>query len=145
MHEGEGSLYMFWRREERRRAAAAESIAELIHEARGGGSPDDEPAEPATDAEGRALIRRRYRYVGQVQGVGFRWTSQRIAGSLGLAGWVRNEDDGSVTLVLQGTQDQLGAFASQLAETLSRYARYTVADRQDEPVRAGETAFKVRY
>lgn len=136
---------MFWRREERRGAAAAESIADLIREARGGGSPDEAPEEPPRDAEGRALIRRRYRYVGQVQGVGFRWTSQRIANALGIAGWVRNEDDGSVTLVLQGTQDQLGAFATKLAETLSRYARYTVAGREDEPVRAGETVFKVRY
>ncbi|WP_321971282.1 acylphosphatase [Paratractidigestivibacter sp.] len=138
---------MFWRREERRGAAAAESIANLIHEARGGGSPDPEPAPdvPVLNESGEALIRRRYRYVGQVQGVGFRWTSQRVAGTLGLTGWVRNEEDGSVTLVLQGTQEQLGAFATKLAENMARYARYTVADREDEPVDARETQFKVRY
>ena len=138
---------MFWRRDERRGAAAAESIADLIREARGGGSPDPEPegGVPLVNESGEALVRRRYRYVGQVQGVGFRWTSQRIAGTLGLTGWVRNEDDGSVTLVLQGTQDQLGAFATKLAETLSRYARYTMADRADEPVDARETKFSVRY
>ena len=130
---------MFWRRDEHRRAAAAESIADLIREARGGGSPDPEPVAPTTDADGNLILRRRYRYVGEVQGVGFRWTSQRIAGALGLTGWVRNEDDGSVTLVLQGSHDQLGA------ETLARYARYTVADRVDEPPIAGETDFRVRY
>ncbi len=136
---------MFWRRDEQRRAAAAESIADLIREARGGGSPDPEPVAPTTDADGNLILRRRYRYVGEVQGVGFRWTSQRIAGALGLTGWVRNEDDGSVTLVLQGSQDQLGAFATRLAETLARYARYTVADRIDEPPIASETDFRVRY
>ncbi len=135
---------MFWRREERRGAAAAESIADLIREARGGGSPDPEP-EAVVNESGEALIRRRYRYVGQVQGVGFRWTSQRIAMSLGVTGWVRNEDDGSVTLVLQGTQEQLGAFATKLAENLSHYARYTMADRADEPVDSRETKFSVRY
>ena len=135
---------MFWRREERRGTAAAESIADLIREARGGGSPDPEP-ETAVNESGEALIRRRYRYVGQVQGVGFRWTSQRIAMSLGVTGWVRNEDDGSVTLVLQGTQEQLGAFATKLAENLSHYARYTMADREDEPVDSRETKFSVRY
>jgi acylphosphatase len=135
---------MFWRREERRGAAAAESIADLIREARGGGSPDPEP-EAAVNESGETLIRRRYRYVGQVQGVGFRWTSQRIAMSLGVTGWVRNEDDGSVTLVLQGTQEQLGAFATKLAENLSHYARYTMADREDEPVDSRETKFSVRY
>lgn len=135
---------MFWRREERRGAAAAESIADLIREARGGGSPDPVP-EAVVNESGEALIRRRYRYVGQVQGVGFRWTSQRIAMSLGVTGWVRNEDDGSVTLVLQGTQEQLGAFATKLAENLSHYARYTMADRADEPVDSRETKFSVRY
>lgn len=135
---------MFWRREERRGAAAAESIADLIREARGGGSPDPVPEAVVNDS-GEALIRRRYRYVGQVQGVGFRWTSQRIAMSLGVTGWVRNEDDGSVTLVLQGTQEQLGAFATKLAENLSHYARYTMADRADEPVDSRETKFSVRY
>ena len=58
---------------------------------------------------------------------------------------MRNEDDGSVTLVLQGSQDQLGAFATRLAETLARYARYPVADRVDEPPIASETDFRVRY
>ena len=135
---------MFWRREERRGAAAAESIADLIREARGGGSPDPEP-EAVVNESGEALIRRRYRYVGQVQGVGFRWTSQRIAMSLGVTGWVRNEDDGSVTLVLQGTQEQLGAFATKLAENLSHYARYTMADRADEPGDSRETKCSVRY
>lgn len=69
-----------------------------------------------------ALRRTRYRFVGQVQGVGFRWTSSRIASGLGLTGWVRNEYDGSVTCVLQGTDAQIGAFFSQLADMMHRYA-----------------------
>ena len=138
---------MFWRRDEQRKTAAAESLAALIREARGGGSEDPEPAGGAvtTNADGDVLLRRRYRYVGQVQGVGFRWTSQRVAKELGITGWVRNEDDGSVTLVLQGTQDQLGAFATKLANNLTSYARYTVSDRQDEPVVSGEKDFRVKY
>ena len=138
---------MFWRRDEQRKTAAAESMAALIREARGCGSDDPEPlgATVTTNADGDVLIRRRYRYVGQVQGVGFRWTSQHIAGSLGITGWVRNEDDGSVTLVLQGTQDQLGAFATKLAENLARYARYTVSDREDEPIVSSEKDFRVKY
>jgi acylphosphatase len=39
---------------------------------------------------------------GRVQGVGFRFYTQRKARELGLAGWVRNCRDGSVEAVIQG-------------------------------------------
>lgn len=89
--------------------------------------------------------RTRYRFVGQVQGVGFRWTASRVASSLGLEGWVRNECDGSVTLVLQGTDDRIGAFFSRFAESMHAWARYTIDSRLDEPPVAGEKGFSVRY
>ncbi len=42
-------------------------------------------------------------FTGMVQGVGFRWTTQALARQSGVAGWVRNEDDGNVSCELQGT------------------------------------------
>ena len=53
------------------------------------------------------LARRRFRFYGTVQGVGFRWQARHAAEGLGLTGWVRNEYDGSVTLELQGGDGQL--------------------------------------
>lgn len=46
---------------------------------------------------------------GRVQGVGFRAFTRRSARDLGLAGWVRNERDGSVRLVVEGARDDLEA------------------------------------
>ena len=44
---------------------------------------------------------------GIVQGVNFRWFTQRRAADLGLVGYVRNRSDGSVEFVAEGTRDAL--------------------------------------
>lgn len=51
---------------------------------------------------------------GQVQGVGFRFAAVRRAHELGVTGWVRNQDDGSVQVLLQGNIDQIDAMLSWL-------------------------------
>jgi acylphosphatase len=44
---------------------------------------------------------------GIVQGVNFRWFTQRRAVELGLVGYVRNHTNGSVEFVAEGTRDAL--------------------------------------
>ena len=46
---------------------------------------------------------------GRVQGVGFRWHTVRQATALELAGWVRNQPDGSVRIVAEGERPALEA------------------------------------
>jgi acylphosphatase len=50
------------------------------------------------------VIRRRVTVSGRVQGVFFRETVRRRAESARLAGWVRNNSDGSVEVVFEGEQ-----------------------------------------
>jgi acylphosphatase len=49
-----------------------------------------------------------------VQGVGFRWFVEKTAVSIGVRGWVRNEDDGRVHVYAVGTPDQLNELAGHL-------------------------------
>lgn len=44
---------------------------------------------------------------GRVQGVFFRAATQQEARKLGITGWVRNCDDGSVELVARGSQEAI--------------------------------------
>lgn len=51
-----------------------------------------------------AEVRRRMRFHGSVQGVGFRYTANYLAQSLRLTGWVKNEYDGTVLMEVQGRE-----------------------------------------
>jgi acylphosphatase len=51
------------------------------------------------------LVRRRVIAHGRVQGVFFRDTTRRAAESRGVAGWVRNREDGAVEAVFEGHSD----------------------------------------
>lgn len=46
---------------------------------------------------------------GTVQGIGYRHGMVVAANGLGVTGWVRNRDDGSVEAVVQGNAEQLAA------------------------------------
>lgn len=51
---------------------------------------------------------------GLVQGIGFRWTTQMIAQELGITGTVKNNPDGSVSIVAQGEELPLEHFIKKI-------------------------------
>ena len=55
-----------------------------------------------------------FRVRGRVQGVGFRYFVEYSAKALGIRGWVRNVDDGSVEVYASGTTGQLSELAGLL-------------------------------
>lgn len=52
-------------------------------------------------------MRTRVRFIGLVQGVGFRATARDCARRLHVVGWVRNEEDGSVLMEAQAPEQTL--------------------------------------
>ena len=75
----------------------------------------------------------RYVVTGRVQGVGFRWFVEREARILGLNGWVRNRENGSVEVLASGTREQLAALHKKLREgpRASRVDNVDVTDMPD--------------
>ena len=55
-------------------------------------------------------MRVRIKVFGQVQGVFFRSNAKDVAEKLGLVGWVKNNPNGSVETLAQGTKENLGKF-----------------------------------
>lgn len=72
---------------------------------------------------------------GRVQGVGFRDFTLKKALSLSVVGWVKNQDDGSVTFVAQGENDAIEILLESL-KVGPQYARVDNLEvypyRQDE-------------
>lgn len=60
---------------------------------------------------------------GRVQGVGFRYSTQHEARRLGLKGYVKNKDDGSVEVVASGEQEQVEQLMAWLNAGGPRSAR----------------------
>jgi acylphosphatase len=58
--------------------------------------------------------RRTVHYSGHVQGVGFRFTADRIAGRFDVAGFVKNLPDGRVLVVVEGEPRELDRFLAEV-------------------------------
>lgn len=67
-------------------------------------------------------------FAGQVQGVGFRFTAQRVAMRYRLTGFVRNTSDGRVEMLLQGRAEDIDYAIEDLQQT------FAVRDTQVEQV-----------
>lgn len=80
---------------------------------------------------------------GRVQGVGFRWFVEREAHMLQIAGWVRNNPDGTVEVLAQGTREQLAGLHSRLREG-PRAARVDDVEVADAELVKGLSSFNVQ-
>ena len=89
------------------------------------------------------VIRRHYRFYGDVQGVGFRWHARNAADAAGASGWVRNEPDGSVCMELEGQQEQIDAVLDHIcSDPWIRVDHMEVTELA--PLRS-ECGFRVRF
>ena len=79
---------------------------------------------------------------GRVQGVGFRHFTAMAARAHGVAGWVRNEADGSVRGEVEGEDAAVQAFLAEVRAG-PRFARVDEVATRDLAVQ-GDSVFNVR-
>lgn len=82
--------------------------------------------------------------VGRVQGVGYRYSTQRVGTELGLAGWVRNRPDGTVEIWAQGNDAEVDRLVEFLGTgpPACRVTSLIVNDTDPDP---GLSGFGVRW
>ena len=89
------------------------------------------------------MIRKRIVFSGWVQGVGFRYRARHAAELLGATGWVRNEYDGSVTMEIQGTEEQIDGVIQAIER--GRYVKIENMDVRTIPVVPHEQEFWTKW
>lgn len=80
---------------------------------------------------------------GRVQGVGFRYTMQSNATSLGLSGWVRNLDNGNVDMEVEGDEHALNKFILKMNEG-NRFINVNDYAIKEIPIE-NDKQFKIKY
>lgn len=88
------------------------------------------------------LVRRRVLVTGRVQGVWFRQFTCEQGRARSLAGWVRNNPDGTVEAVAEGPRDAVDGWLAALHEG-PPLARVLSVDVRDEPASSPLGEFRV--
>ncbi|MBX6312285.1 MAG: acylphosphatase [Isosphaeraceae bacterium] len=88
--------------------------------------------------------RRRVYYRGRVQGVGFRYTTYRLAQGFAVSGSVRNLEDGRVELIAEGEPGELDAFQDAIQREFADEIRDIEVIREP-PSHPPPSGFSIRH
>ena len=91
------------------------------------------------------MIRIAAHYVGEVQGVGFRYKTSRIAERFAVAGYVMNLPDGRVKLVVEADRKDADAFLTAVLESLGGNIAHVEQDVGPSTGEFGSPSAKGRF
>uniref|UniRef100_A0A7C4QHJ1 acylphosphatase n=1 Tax=Schlesneria paludicola TaxID=360056 RepID=A0A7C4QHJ1_9PLAN len=87
------------------------------------------------------MERRRFRVFGRVQGVGFRYTSARLAARFPVTGTVQNLPDGTVQLEVQGVPQDIAAYLASVQDHFA--GNITHVETVSLPILPEEAGFSI--
>lgn len=80
-------------------------------------------------------------FSGSVQGVGFRYATQRAAGAYAVTGWVRNRSDGRVEALIEGREPEIEEMLRDLESEMGAYI--SRRERTWEPYKGERQTFSI--
>lgn len=88
-------------------------------------------------------VRKLAHFSGNVQGVGFRYSTCSIAARFAVTGYVKNLADGRVELVVEGASSEVEALLTEMQQRMDRYIRRVQV--QDEQATSEFSDFGIAY
>ena len=88
-------------------------------------------------------IAKQFFFTGRVQGVGFRYSTKRLAMGFDVIGWVRNLEDGRVELQVMGDEGELADFIEEIHNSPLGHHIQEQEERLIAPL-DGVTGFTIR-
>ncbi len=85
------------------------------------------------------------RIYGKVQGVFVRANAQEKASELGLTGWVRNEEDGTVLIIAEGQEVRMKEFLNWFQDGGPEFAEIDKIDVEWKKGTGEFNSFKIMY
>jgi acylphosphatase len=89
------------------------------------------------------MERRTYLFSGQVQGVGFRYTTHNIAQRHNVFGYVRNLPDGRVELVMEGEEREMDGVVQDVRQRMAGYVKNI--ESQATPATGEFERFRIKH
>lgn len=89
------------------------------------------------------MVRKRFRFTGRVQGVGFRTRAKYAARGMYITGWVKNEWDGSVVMEVQGPEKAIDQMLIMINK--SDYIQIDSIESENIPLVEEESSFTALY
>lgn len=83
-------------------------------------------------------------FAGRVQGVGFRYTSARIARRFPVSGFVRNLADGTVELIAAGTEASVDGFLAEVRQAFADHIDTNDTVSEVIPLPEAYSGFEIR-
>ena len=88
-------------------------------------------------------MRRRTNFKGRVQGVGFRWNTEKAVKNFCVTGYVKNLPNGSVELLLEGNSGEVLKAEKSVEERMRGY--WTERESEELPGDHHWKEFKIHY
>ena len=88
------------------------------------------------------IVRKRFKFYGRVQGVGFRYRAEKSASLYDIYGWIRNNDNGSVEMEVQGREENIDKMIELIKK--GNFIEVDVIEEKKIPLRNDEYGFTIK-